>query len=129
MRNKINKYDIALIAAIVVINVGVLIYGGVNATEKSKKTVYVYSDNKLAGEYTLTDDYKNEFKINGDTGYNTIRIEDGKVWISDATCPDKICLHQGKIGSDGELIVCLPNRLMVQIKDSTDKDDLDIIVK
>ena len=131
MRNKINKYDIALIVVIIAVNVFILFYGGLNTVEKGQKIAYVYSDNKLVGEYTLTENYKTEFSVEMSTGsYNTIHIEDGKVWIHDATCPDKICLNQGKISNDGELIVCLPNRLMVQIKDNQEtEDDIDIIVK
>lgn len=130
MRNKINKYDIALILVIIVVNVFILIYGGFNTVDKGQKIAYVYSDNQLVGEYTLTEDYKTEFKVDGKTGYNTIRIEDGKIWIHEATCPDKICLYQGKVGSDGELIVCLPNKLMVQVKDNNEtEDEVDIIVK
>lgn len=130
MRNKINKYDIALILVIIVVNVFILIYGGFSTVDKGQKIAYVYSDNQLVGEYTLTEDYKTEFKVDSKTGYNIIRIEDGKVWIYEATCPDKICLHQGKVGSDGELIVCLPNKLMVQVKDNIEtEDEVDIIVK
>ena len=39
----------------------------------------------------------------------------GKVWVTDASCPDKICEHYGKISGDGEVIVCLPNRLIIQV--------------
>jgi len=130
MRNKINKYDIALIVVIVVINVLILIYGAFNTTDKGKKIAYVYSDNRLVGEYTLTEDYEKEFKVEVDSGYNTLHIQGGSVWIQDATCPDKICIHQGKISKDGEIIVCLPNRLMVQIEDNSEtENETDIIVK
>lgn len=130
MRNKINKYDIGLIVVIILVNVFILIYGSMNTVEKGDKIALVYSDNKLVGEYTLTENYDTEFTVEGDNGFNTIHIENGKVWIHEATCPDKICLSQGKISSGGEVIVCLPNRMMVQIKDETESvDDLDIIVK
>ena len=131
MRNKINKYDIGLIIVILAVNILILVYGSFNTVEKGQKIAYVYSDNKLVGEYTLTDNYKTEFKVDiGSERYNTVHIEDGKVWIHEATCPDKICLNQGKISHDGELIVCLPNKLLVQIKDNQEsEDDVDIIVK
>ena len=131
MRNKINKYDIALIITIIAVNIFILIYGSFNTVDKGQKIAYVYSDNKLVGEYTLTENYKTEFTVDIGSGrYNTVHIEDGKVWIHDATCPDKICLNQGKISHDGELIVCLPNKLLVQIKDNQEsEDELDIIVK
>ncbi len=130
MRNKINKYDIALIIVIIVINVAILVYGSFNVVDKGQKIAYVYSDNKLVNEYTLTDDYKTEFTVNLGPGYNTVHIEGGKIWIHDASCPDKICLSQGKISKDGEIIVCLPNKLLIQIKDNhKSEDELDIIVK
>lgn len=132
MKNKINKYDIALILAIIAVNVFILIYGSFNAVEKGQKIAYVYSDKQLVGEYTLTKNYETEFKIDSATGgYNTIHIEDGKVWIHEATCPDKICLNQGKISNGGELIVCLPNKLLVQIEDDSgsSENDVDIIAK
>lgn len=44
-----------------------------------------------------------------------VKPEDGQVWVTEATCPDKICIHQGKISQEGETIVCLPNRMIIQI--------------
>ena len=49
-------------------------------------------------------------------GTNHLIIKGGEVWVSEATCPDKICVHQGKIHMDGEIIVCLPNKMTAQIK-------------
>ncbi|MBQ5523338.1 MAG: NusG domain II-containing protein, partial [Oscillospiraceae bacterium] len=42
---------------------------------------------------------------------------DGEAWISEANCPDKLCMGFGKISKNGEVIVCLPNRLIVVIED------------
>lgn len=131
MRNKINKYDIALILIIIAANILILVYGSFNTVEKGQRMAFVYSDNQLVGEYTLTDNYTTEFKVESSSGngYNTVHIEDGKVWIHEASCPDKICLNQGKISNDGEIIVCLPNKMMVQIEDNSSNDEVDIIVK
>ena len=49
-------------------------------------------------------------------GTNHLIIKDREAWVSEATCPDKICVHQGKIHLDGEIIVCLPNKMTAQIK-------------
>lgn len=49
-------------------------------------------------------------------GSNHLIIQEKTAWVSEASCPDKICVHQGKISRDGEMIVCLPNRLVIQIK-------------
>lgn len=138
MRKKINRYDIALIAVIILINVFILFYGSNSMVQATEKIAYVYSNNKLVGRYTLAKNYETEFTVQDEngSGYNTVRVEDGKIWIHEATCPDKVCLHQGKIENGGEVIVCLPNRFMVQIKGSTDNtdnpgtpDDTDIIAQ
>lgn len=51
--------------------------------------------------------------VNG--GHNHLVILNGEAWVSEASCPDKICVHQGKISRDGEMIVCLPNRMIAKI--------------
>ena len=51
--------------------------------------------------------------VNG--GTNHLIIQDGTAWISEASCPDKVCVHQGKVSLNGELIVCLPNRVIAKI--------------
>ena len=48
-------------------------------------------------------------------GTNTLMIEGGTVRVTDASCPDKLCMHQGKINESGEMIVCLPNRMIAKI--------------
>ncbi|HQB63557.1 MAG TPA: NusG domain II-containing protein [Sedimentibacter sp.] len=127
MKKKINKNDIGLIAAIIIINVFLIIYGGKTAVASNSKTAYIYSDNQLAGQYVLTDGIKDEIRIESKEGYNVVHIEDGRIWIHDASCPDKICISQGKISSDGEIIVCLPNKMFIKIIDENDNDEIDFI--
>ncbi len=52
-----------------------------------------------------------------DRQYCTVTIKDGAVCISDAACPDRLCVNQGCISRCGQVIVCLPNRLTVSIED------------
>lgn len=60
-----------------------------------------------------------EFNVSSnDGGYNTIRVENGKIGIVSADCPDKICVHQGLISSGAMPVVCLPHRLSIVIKDN-----------
>jgi len=48
-------------------------------------------------------------------GRNHLIIKEGSAYISEASCPDKVCIHQGKISQNGEMIVCLPNRMTAQV--------------
>lgn len=49
----------------------------------------------------------------GDT--NTVKISDGGAVMIEADCPDKVCMHTGRISHSGQSIVCLPNRVVVSI--------------
>ncbi len=56
-----------------------------------------------------------------DGGRNTITIEDGKIAVTNATCPDHYCMDRG-FCSGGSPIVCLPNRLVITFQDEQDVD-------
>ena len=52
----------------------------------------------------------------GDTGgTNTLQVEKGRIRVSEADCPDQICVSQGWIDHSSVPIICLPHRLMVEI--------------
>ena len=46
----------------------------------------------------------------------TIQAERGRIRISQANCPDQVCVRQGRIQYQEETIVCLPHRLVVRIE-------------
>jgi len=66
-----------------------------------------------------------EFTVeNGSGGYNVISIADGKIGVSEATCPDHYCIKRGYCDS-GTDIVCLPNRLVIRF---VGQQEIDAIV-
>ncbi len=77
----------------------------------------IYSD----GELIETIDLENvsegyEFTVYCEDGENVIRAEQGRICVVSASCPDKVCINQGWI-SDGVMpIVCLPNKLVIEIE-------------
>ncbi len=52
-------------------------------------------------------------------GQNRLVIRDGYADVTEATCPDQICVHQAPISQTGETIVCMPNRVIVTIEAGT----------
>ena len=46
---------------------------------------------------------------------NILAISGGEAFMKWADCPDKLCIHQGKISHTGETIACLPNRVTVRV--------------
>ena len=45
---------------------------------------------------------------------NVCEIRDGQVRMIEADCPDQLCIKQGAFGTDGGMIVCLPNRVVIE---------------
>ena len=88
-------------------------------------TVAVTVDGKPFGEYPLSEDRVVEIE-NGD-GYNILVIKDGKARVSEASCPDGICSSHRPISYGGESIICLPNKVVVEIR-SSNKNVPDVAV-
>ncbi|MBO5247999.1 MAG: NusG domain II-containing protein [Clostridia bacterium] len=42
-------------------------------------------------------------------------VENRTVRVQNASCPDRLCEKMGKISACGEVILCVPNRISVQI--------------
>ena len=115
MKQKLFKrQDMILIA--VILAAAVLLFLGTKIMHKSPAEVIEISvDGKVIETLDLAKDQ--ELTIDGVSGgTNHLIIKDGEAWVSEATCPDKLCVHQGKIHLDGEIIVCLPNKMTAQIK-------------
>lgn len=71
--------------------------------------VIVKQDNKIIYNESLYTDKT------VDTGTNTVVIKNGAVYMESASCKNQICVATGKISKKGETIVCLPNKVVVEI--------------
>ena len=76
-------------------------------------SVLVTVDGELLGEYELEDD--SMVKIEGKVGECILVIEDGMAYMNEADCPNQICVNHSPISFKGETIVCLPNRVIIEI--------------
>lgn len=65
----------------------------------------------------VTGEYSFEVEWPGG-GSNTVRVQPGHICVSGADCPDKICVAQGWLSDQAAPIVCLPHRLVIQVKDA-----------
>lgn len=91
-------------------------------SQDSGKYVEITCNGTLYGEYSLSED--KSFKVESEFGWNEVVISDGKVYVSDASCRDKLDVAQGKIYKSGQSIICLPNRLSIAVKGRKDIDAL-----
>ena len=83
-------------------------------------------DGQAYGEYSLNEDQTIEIKT--DLGYNLLIIKDGKAYIEEASCPDGICRKHRPIAFGGQSIICLPNKVVINLVVAQDDEGPDAIV-
>lgn len=117
----VKKKDIILIAVILIVALaGLLVF---HLTQKNGDKVVVTVDGVIYKEYPLNKDIAVDIPgVNGST--NHLVIKDGYADVTEASCPDKICVKSRRISKTGESIICLPNKVVVKIegKDSAEVD-------
>lgn len=104
-----HKADIIIFASLVLLGIAILIITllispdgeFVKITESGKTVAMLPLDENTT--YSTSD------------GNNTIVIEDGRAYMREAVCPDGLCIKMGKIHSVGERIICLPNKVVVEV--------------
>ena len=121
---KKHKNDIILL--VVIIAVAGLVWLGITLTRTEGAYVSVTVAGELYGTYPLDTDA--EIRIGDDEDYNVLLISEGKAQISEASCPDKLCVKQGAIQYDGQSIICLPHKLVIEIKGG-ESSDIDAVAK
>lgn len=74
-------------------------------------------DGKVYKEIPLSSSKEdNSFTIKTENGNNTILVKDKKISITHANCHDSLCVNQGSKSRVGDSIVCLPHKLIIEIK-------------
>ena len=85
----------------------------------------IYIDGEFYERIHLDED--SEVCVESKFGKNSVRVNDGNVYITHASCPDRLCERE-RINSSGGSIVCLPNRLSVIIENTKSKSKTDVIL-
>ena len=109
-------------AAVIVFLVFILVNHG-----KTGDSVQIYLDGTIYKSYSLQE--TQDIIIDTEKGHNTIRIEEGTVWMTEADCPDQYCISSGPVTKNGEVIVCLPHRLVIEVTAIRQQEEFDAIAE
>ena len=95
-----------------------LLAGLLIATQKALSTdgavhVVVTVDGKSYGTYSLK--REQVIRIETEYGYNELTIKDGKAGVTASDCKNQVCVHSMSISQNGQSIICLPHKLVLQI--------------
>lgn len=124
----IKKWDIIVIASLILLSfLPQLIFGVILGKHYDETYAEIMIDGSLYKKIPLSaHGGTDEFVIDTKNGTNTVRVVDQTIQVMDADCKDQICVRQGAISKPGETIVCLPHKLLIEIKSYT-KENQDII--
>lgn len=106
------KSDLLLIIGISVVSVAILVV--FILLPRGGDRVDITVDGEHFAVFSLSED--REINING---HNVLVIEDGSAYMKSADCPDRLCLDQARIDGRGGSIICLPNRVVVEVSDGS----------
>ena len=113
MQSKPSIRELIIIAAIILSAVTVFIIS--TALKSDGKTAVISVAGRVSAEINLNAEDKT-FSLDSIENI-TFERKDNRIRIISSDCPDKICKKTGFISDCGETIVCMPNKIIVEIKD------------
>lgn len=120
----IKKWDIVIIVFLILLSfLPQLIFGVIMGKQYDETYAVITIDGSLYKKIPLSaHGGTDEFKIKTKYGTNTVRVIDQTIQVTDADCRDHICVKQGAISKPGQTIVCLPHKLLIEVKSYSNKN-------
>ncbi len=117
MKGKRTKGTLVLL--FIIVAAALLLYSVFRPGETGDRVTVSVSGVRVA-EFSLNED--GTYSLNG--GSNILEIKNGRARMTEADCPDRICVKEGWVSRMGECITCLPNKLIVEVVKENDTVDL-----
>ena len=117
MKTAMKKKDWMLIV-IILLAAGIAYLSHALLKDTASAVVVVRVDGKIVGTFDLAEDKK----VTINNGSNVFIINNGKADMIEADCPDQLCVHQRPVSGSGESIICLPNRVVLEVKSKAESE-------
>lgn len=108
----IKKSDIILAVTLIILGLAASYFLSIGKDVGSE--LLISCDGKKFGSYSLLED--REIVIDKNNHINKVTIKNGTVSMSFSDCKGQDCVHQRDISLSGESIICLPNKVVLEIK-------------
>ena len=114
--NYMKKFDKIIIVCVLLISLfGFLYLRYIKEYNFNDKKAIISIDGEIYKTVELTKDTEETIELDTEFGKNTIKLYKQGADIIDADCPDKVCVEDGFIDKPGEILVCLPNKVVIEI--------------
>lgn len=125
----LRPWDGLIIFLLVLLSFAPVMVFSLNRASSSTQEAVLSVDGEEIKTFDLSDKsqtypYRYEEK---DGDYNLIEVKDGRIRIKEADCGDQICVRRGWIDQSDETIVCLPHKLLIEIKSSDGGEPVSVI--
>jgi hypothetical protein len=127
----LTTYDKILITLIIILTVGGIFWSFFQINNSSAKYIVIEYNNEMVHKIRLVKGLKKRINLDLDKGNAEIVIENGRVRILEMPkeiCPLGICSDTGWVNNAGEMIVCIPNQILITIETQEVNEEPDAIV-
>ncbi|MGM0472036.1 MAG: NusG domain II-containing protein [Bacillota bacterium] len=122
-----DKILIGFILAVTVVGIGWSTFNFIT-TNQAAEFVVIKHQGQVHSKIRLSSTLEKKVEIDLDHGQAEVLIKDGRVRMLEMerdVCPLGICYQTGWIDSPNEMIVCVPNQIMVSIESEADSNEID----
>ena len=120
----IKKYKNDIILFTIIITICLIMILIVNSASKESRYANVYYDGKIIKKIDLN--INNTYNVKGYNGNVKIVVYNKKIKVAEENSPKHLCSKQGYINKSYESIICLPNKIVIEISGN---DSIDTVVK
>lgn len=127
----LKKYRNDILLFLILISIAILFFclqryhSKITTSGQDAAYVVISCGSEELGTYPLSTTQELEFTTS--YGTNIVQIAAGKVRVTSADCPDHYCVSHAPISTSAEPIVCLPHKLVVEIRTNTNSETEEVL--
>lgn len=125
---KKNDFIVIGILCIIVISISSYFFLSNKTSNEDKYISIQINGNEVKKFPYNSKDLNWSYQIKTPQGINTIIMTKKGIAMKEADCPDQTCVHMSPISEVGEMIICLPHKLVIEIKSTDQLEGLDMVV-
>ena len=111
VQQRLTLADKLLIGVLLLLSLGS--YPLVRQINEAGESVQIEVDGKAYTSLSLRDDQT--VLVPGPLGNTTVLVQKGETFVEDSPCRAKICIKTGHISQAGQMIVCVPNKVVIRV--------------
>lgn len=117
------KKELMFIIALLMLSLAFIYFFYSGSNEEAKKVIEIQVGSQIYRRVAIrSNEYEETIPIKSNLGLNVLKIYDGGIEMIESDCGNSVCINTGFISEVGEMIVCLPHEILVQIKGAEEKE-------